>query len=413
MATACSSGTEDVGGRASAGWSSAGGNAANSNFAAVSSASDLSLSWSRDLGGPITAPVVVSGKQNVAVSAATSGGCAFFLLDSRAGRKDFCRRFADGATANAPLVDQFDNYYIGEPGTFYSINAGGGVRWKFATEGMALPAKFGARTVVLVATTQGQLLALRSQTGDLVAAPLNLRPDVHPDDPTAGLDQCAVGGPQCAIAAPPAVDTARQRAYLIVRASGASAAQVVGVDYSEVDGTRKLRSVFQAAVPDGATGTPVLSADGTTLYVFGTNGHLYAIDTGSAAVRWSFDLGGYGYGTMSVSPEGVIMPAPALGSPAIALRDNRTSAAQLWRRDDLHTAGLPTLAEGGTAWVPVRDPNTSQLSITEVSARDGTTKGSVEIGRSEGFVTGVSIGTDGAIATAATTGTVYYFTRSR
>ncbi|NED60860.1 pyrrolo-quinoline quinone, partial [Streptomyces sp. SID10244] len=99
---------------------------------------------------------------------------------------------------------------------------------------------------VLVATTQGQLLLIDSQTNELVAPEVRLRADADPDDPTNGFGECVTNGPRCAVPAPPAVDEAHERFFLNFWPQGAIASQVRAMSYAEQSGTRVMREAWHA-----------------------------------------------------------------------------------------------------------------------------------------------------------------------
>ncbi|MEE4024777.1 PQQ-binding-like beta-propeller repeat protein [Gordonia sp. PKS22-38] len=409
LVAACSDGQVDVRSVASAGWSSFGGNAANSNFAYPTVPDDLELSWTRPTGGPVTAPVTISGNANVGVTSNPANGCNLLVLDPRNGRKNFCKRMRPGIEVNAMLVDQFDQPYVGEETMFLAFNAGGAIRWRMPVIGVPLSAKFAAPGEVLVATTQGQLLLLNSQTSEFTAPEVRLRADANPDDPTFGFGECVTNGPRCAIPAPPAVDVDNERFFLNFWPQGAIASQVRAMSYAADDGNRTMREIWHADLPGGVIGAPTLSADGSTVYAFTRLGQIVALDAESGDTRWTYDNGGHGFATMSVSPDGLIIPTGVLGAPLTLLRDAGDRAEQVWQRDDLAVVSLSTLTDAGTAWTVVRDAGADTLSLTEVSTEDGATTRTLPLPESVGFATGVAVSPSGQVATATNIGKVYFF----
>lgn len=405
----CSDGHIDVRSLPSPGWSSYGGNAANSNYAYPTVPDDLALHWTRPTGGPVTAPLTLSNQANVGVTSTTANGCNLLVLDPNSGRKNFCKRMRDGVAVNALLVDQFDQPYIGESTTFLAFNAGGAIRWRMPVYGVPLSAKFAAPGEVLVATTQGQILIINTQTNEFVAPEVRLRPDVHPDDGMFGFGDCITNGPRCAIPAPAAVDVAAQRFYLNFWPAGAIASQIRAMDYSPVNGNRVVREAWHADIPGGVIGPATVSADGKTVYTFSRLGQLYALHADTGKVKWQFDNGGYGFGTMTVSPSGDIIPTGVVGAPLKMIHDAGDHAAQVWQRGDLHTVSLSTLTEAKTAWTVVRDAGKDSLSLIEVSSTDGSTKRTLPLPDSVGFATGVAVSAAGQVAVATNIGKVYFF----
>lgn len=405
----CSDGHIDVRSVPSVGWPSYGGVPGNANFAYADVPEDLTLSWTRPTGGPVTAPVTISGKGNVGVTSNAAAGCNVLVLDSRSGRKNFCKDMRAGVEINAMLVDQYDQPYLGEESTFLAFNAGGAIRWRAGVIGVPLSAKFAAPNAVLVASTQGQILLIDTQRNELLAPEVTLRSDVDPAQPLRGFGDCVRNGPQCAIPAPPAVDTQRELFYLNFFPQGAATSQIRAMKYGPVAGNREVRTAWQADVPSGVVGTPTLSADGTTLYAFSRDGRIVALNTDDGSTRWTHDIGGHGFATMTVSPDGLIIPTGSLGAPLTLLRDRGDRAEQVWQRTDLATVSLSALTQQQTAWTVARDSGEDSLSLVEVSTTDGATKRTLPLPDSRGFATGVSVSYSGQIATATNLGEVYFF----
>ncbi|AFA74072.1 hypothetical protein GPOL_c30570 [Gordonia polyisoprenivorans VH2] len=410
--SSCSDGHIDIRSVYGAGWSSFGGNAANSNFVYPTVPDDLALSWTRPTGGTVTAPVTISATGNVGVTS-NSSGCDLLVLDQRDGRKNFCKNMRDGVASNAMLTDQYDQPYIGEETTFLAFNAGGAIRWRMPVIGVPLSAKFADSGVVLVVTTQGQILLLNTQTSNPVAPEVRLRPEADPGDPLYGFGDCVTNGPRCTVPAPPAVDVAHQRFFLNVWPTGAIASEIRGFSYAASDGKRTVTELWKAQVPGGVIGPATVSADGTTVYAFSRLGQIVALDAATGRTRWTYDNGGYGFATMTVSPDGLIIPTGVIGAPLTLLRDEGNRAEKVWQRDDLATVSLSALTSAGTAWTVVRDAGAQTLSLTEVSTTDGKTKRSVPLPDSGGFATGIAVSSSGQIATATNIGEVYFFDSKR
>ncbi|MGV9710459.1 outer membrane protein assembly factor BamB family protein [Gordonia sp. NPDC003424] len=409
VVAACSDGHIDVRSVASPGWSSYGGNAGNSNYAYPSVPDDLELSWTRPTGGPITAPITLSNQSNVGVTATTNNGCNLFVLDPRTGRKNFCKRMREGIGVSALLVDQYDQPYVGEQAKFLAFNAGGAIRWQMPVIGVPLSAKFAAPGEVLVVTTQGQILLINTQTNEFTAPEVRLRADANPDDALEGFGDCVTDGPRCAVPAPAAVDAEHERFFLNFWPQGTIASQVRAMSYGKDGGARVVREIWHADIPGGVVGPTTVSADGNTVYAFGRLGQIVALDAATGKTKWSYNNGGYGFATMSVSPDGLILPTGVLGAPLTLLRDKGDHAELVWQRRDLATVSLSTLTAQNTAWTVVRDAGKDSLSLTEVSTSDGKTLRTLSLPESVGFTTGVAVSPRGQIAVATNIGKVYFF----
>ncbi|GAA3035477.1 PQQ-binding-like beta-propeller repeat protein [Gordonia defluvii] len=407
LLVSCSDGQVNVRSLASPGWSSFGGNAGNTNFAYPEVPGDLALSWSRPTGGPITSPLTISNQSNVSVTASTASGCNWMVLDQRAGRLNFCKRMRPGIEVQSPLIDQFDQPYVGEETTFLGWTAGGTIRWRMPVIGVPTSAKFAAPSVVLVATTQGQVLLLNTQDATFAAPEVRLRPDADPDNALAGFGDCVTSGPRCGIPAPPAVDVEAQRAYLNFWPQGAIASQLRALDYREADGKRQVREAWHAEIPGGVIGPAAVSADGKTVYAFSRIGRLVALYADTGRPKWTYDYGDPGFATLTATPDGHLIPAGPLGGPLRMLVDRGDRAEQVWSRDDLKTAGLSTLTAAGTAWAVVRAGD--GLALTEISAAEGKTLRTLPLPDARGFTTGIAVSPKGQIAVATNIGKVYFF----
>lgn len=407
--TACSDGQVRVGAVTGSGWSTFGGNGANSNFTAASIPDDLQLSWTRPMGAPITAPLSISTRNNVGATSMELGGCNLMVLDANSGRKNFCKRMQEGVAGNTLLVDQLDQPYIGERGMLLAFNAGGAIRWRIGIAGVPVSAKIAAPGAVLATSTHGQLLLINGQTGDPVAPVVNLWPGgTPPEDPLTGLADCGVGGPECMVPAPAAVDSDNERFFLNVWEPGAPAAEIRAFGFAAHDGSRKITELWRAPLPGGAIGPATVSADRETVYGFGRAGALVALDADTGQPRWSHDIDA-GFATLATAPDGLIIPTAQAGEPLIALRDNGDSVEEAWRRDDVASAGLAAITGSNTAWLAARDENAETLSLIEVSGENGETLRTLPLPGSRGFVTGVAVSAAGQIATATHAGEVYFF----
>lgn len=409
--SACSDGHHDLRAQPAVGWSSYGGNGANANFTDAQVPDDVYLSWTRAAGGRVLAQVAINSGGDVASTSQAPTGCDFQVLDQRSGRKNFCRRLGPESALNTAFYDNLGQPYVGKAGLFVAYSGGGAIRWRLPTTGLGLSAKSAGPGRLLVATTGGQVLLVDTQTGDLAARQKRYRSKPAEADPTAGVDQCVAGGPECAIAAPPAVDVATKRTFLNVFPRGAKNSQLTALTYADADGTERIEPMWTADLGGGMAGPASLSADGRTVYAFGRDGKLYAVNAADGNVRWSYQLDGAGFATLSVSPDGTLIPAGGLGSPLTILHDDGDRAIEIARRDDVELAGVGTQTAAGTAWSAVREGPDKQLVLTEFDTKTGKTKRSLPLPEASGFSTGIAVSATGQIAVAATSGTLYFFDR--
>ncbi|WP_026918279.1 PQQ-binding-like beta-propeller repeat protein [Gordonia shandongensis] len=410
VVTSCSDGHTDVRSVPAPGWSTFGGDAGNTDYSHANVPDDLAPAWERPTEGAVRAPLSLTGSGDVMVTAQTRAGCNLFALDHRAGRKNFCKRMADGFWTNTALVDQYNQPYIGEPGRFLAFTGGGAIRWRQDVNGVPTSAKFAAPERVLVTTSRGEISIVNSQTGDAEYPAVQLWRGPAAADPAEGIDDCRTGGPACAVAAPPAVDGPRSRFFLNFHPQGGDAAQVKAMSYADGE----ITDLWTAELPGGMVGPPTATADGRTVYAFSRENRLYAFDAETGRVRWSTDVGDSGFATLTVSPDGLIIPAGTVGAPLTILRDTGDGVEVVARNEGVRTAGLSTLTAGDRAWTVGRTDPRGRLALLQIDATDGSVVRSLPLGdekgpQPEGFATGVAVGASGQIAVATTGGTVYYF----
>lgn len=414
LLSACSDGHQEVRAIPAAGWPVFGGDGANANYTPVTVPDDVELSWRRPTGGPITAPLTVNANGDVGVTSRTGGGCNTFVFDHNSGRKNFCKRMGEGVALNAMAFDQNSQPYLGEATTFLAFNGGGAIRWRMPVIGVPVSAKFAGPGRILMVTTQGQILLLNAQTNVFEAPEVRLRPDADAEDPLFGLGDCISGGPLCAVPAPPAVDAEHDRFYLNFRPAEAGQSRLSAMSYAvtgDDGGKREIVERWHVEVPGGMAGPAALSADAATVYAYGRNGHLYAYDAQDGTERWNHDLGGFGFATLAVSPDGVIIPTGGVGAPLTILRDHGDRVETVAQRTDLQTVSLATLTGGDSAWTVVRTGADQRLVLTEISVSDGSTTRSLDLPEASGFTTGVAVTAAGNVAVATNPGEVYYFSR--
>ena len=156
------------------------------------------------------------------------------------------------------------------------------------------------------------------------------------------------------------------------------------------------------AVGGGPIGSPVLSADGATVYVNGRDEHLWAINTADGKPKWSVPLNYLAQTPPSVSPEGLII---AGGGPEQAGCSPRCGdhGEVLWTRDDVAPLSASSQAGAGVGYTVVRDGENG-LALTVFDPADGHTINSYPLPQASGWPVGVSIGHDRRVVTATSAG---------
>ncbi|WP_044510559.1 PQQ-binding-like beta-propeller repeat protein, partial [Mycobacterium simiae] len=274
------------------GWSAPYADAANSSYTATGGADKLSLQWTRSVKGSLGAGPALSGNSYVALNAQTPAGCSLMEWENNdKGRQRWCVRLFQGGGFAGPLFDGFDNLYIGQPGAFLSFPVTQWTRWRQPVIGMPSTPRFLGGGQLLVTTHLGQVLVFDAHRGMVVGSPLDLVDGVDPTDATRGLADCAPARQGCPVAAAPAYSTASGIAVLGLWQPGAPAAGLVGLKYHRGQTPLITHEWTSGAIGPGVIASPVLSADGATVYVNGRDQRLWALSATDGKPEWSVQLG--------------------------------------------------------------------------------------------------------------------------
>ena len=255
---------------------------------------------------------------------------------------------------------------------FLGWTAGGAIRWRMPVIGVPTSAKFVAPSVVLIATTQGQVLLLnhfrrhfrrprsplarrrRSRQRDGRLRRLcDERPALrHPRPRRRGCEHLA-HVPQ-------------------LLAAGCHRLPGPSPDYGVVDGKREVREAWHATSPAVSSAPPrcpptvrrcTPSAVSASSSPCGRRPGRRSGPTTTATPSFA---------TLTATPDGHIIPTGPLCGPVTMLADRGDRAEKVWSRTDLKTASLGALTNSGTAWTVVRTEDDG-LALIEVSAADGKT----------------------------------------
>ncbi|HEY5852605.1 MAG TPA: PQQ-binding-like beta-propeller repeat protein [Aldersonia sp.] len=407
--------TQDI--LAAGGWPGVNSDARNSNTAEVDGPRAPALDWSRPIGGTVATPTTISATGQAFVTSDTSAGCNLFSFQLDNGRKRFCNRLQPSAAFATPVADAVANSYVGEAGAMNSYNDHGQPRWRTLVRGTPLGAQFTGDGRLLFVTQLGEVAVLELQTGRRVAAPFQLlgepdpltTPDVPltPDD--QGLGDCFAGGPACPVANIPAIDLVSGRFYLTLWRPFSPTASVVAMTYTGGDSSSVRQEWSADMLIDGSATSPVLSADGTTLYVTDNVRRLIALDTATGATKWFYDLGYNPVGTSSMTAEGLIVPGGGTADGhLLALRDSGDHAELAWERTEVVQRGSPAQAANGLGYTVVRGDG-SDLDLLTFDAETGATIAQDVLPDARGLTVGTSLGPDGEVATTTFIGELFVF----
>jgi len=408
LATGCANTDNWVQAAPSLGWPAAYGDAANSSYTATVGAADLRPSWSRSVVGDLGAPVALGTGGYLAANAQTAGGCSLMVWEStNNGRQRWCTRLVQGGGFAGPLFDGFDNLYVGQPGTIMSYPPTQWIRWRYQVIGMPLTPRLLDNGQLLVITHLGQVLVFDAHRGDVIGNPIDLVDGIDPTDSQRGLADCAPARPGCPIAAAPAYSPRSQMIVVSVWQPGAPHATLLGLRYRPDSKPMLTREWTTDAVTDGVLASPVLSADGATVYVNGRDRKLWALDSSDGSAKWSVPLDFLAQTPPTVAPGGLILSGGGPGAALTAIRDDGDRAEVVWKRTDV--TPLTTAAQAGPdiAYTVAADgPGMALLAFTPA---DGKTVNRYPMPDATGFPVGVSIGHDRQVVAATSTGQIFDF----
>jgi outer membrane protein assembly factor BamB len=394
---------------AARGWSAQYANAENSSYTPTDGAPALALDWTRSVKGELGAAVALGPDNYLAVNGQTAGGCSLMVWENdNKGRQRWCTRMYLGGGFSSPLFDGFDNLYIGQPGLMLSYPPTQWVRWRTNVIGMPTTARFVSAGQLLVVTHLGQALVFDSHQGVVVGTPLDLVEGVDPTDATRGVSDCQQSLPGCPVAAAPAFSAASGLAVLGVWQPGARASVLTALRYQPGQPALLTREWTSDAVTAGVLGSPVLSADGQTVYVNGRDRRLWALNAADGSVKWSVPLDFQPQTPPSVTPGGLIIAGGGPDTRLVGIQDSGDSAEVVWRRDDVIPLSTSSQAGDRVAYTVVAD-GPQRLALLVVDPADGRTLNSYPLPDAAGFPVGVSVGFDRRVVTATSGGQVFSF----
>lgn len=408
FASACGNTDTWVDAHPADGWSAQYGDAANSSYTAVDGARTLRLDWIRSVKGTVESQVALGSGSYLAVNAQTAGGCSLMVWenDNRA-RQRWCSRLWQGGGTSSPLIDGFDNLYVGQPGAIMSFPSTQWIRWRNPVIGLPTTPRLLSAGQLLVITHLGQVLVYDAHRGDVVGTALDLVEGLDPTDSQRGLADCQQGRPRCPVAAAPAFSAATGIVVTTLWKPDAEAPEVVGLRYRPGQTPLLTTDWTSTAVGGGPIGSPVLSADGNTLYVNGRDGHLWALNTADGKPKWSVPLNFQPQTPPSITPDGRIVSGGGPDTRLTAVEDAGDHAKVAWTRDDVEPLSSASLAGSAAAYTVTRAGDGMELLVFDPT--DGHTLNTYPLPGATGYPVGVSIGHDRRVVTATSDGRVFGF----
>lgn len=389
------------------GWSSVHADAANSNYYVNHGASHLRLAWSRKFSGLINLGPTSDGKGQVYIT--TSGsGCRLHALGRASGQTIWCSAVVGKlAVASSPLIDPDGDLYLGDGQAMRSFDRDGSIRWTHAIIGVPLSTQFTPAGDLIFITHVGVIYVLNRKTGGPVMAPYALV-DKPFFDPAQGAVACMRGLADCPSANTPAMDLATGRFFFTFWTPEAKNAGIRAMRITNGPSPHLVEEWANDSLPEGTASSPVLSADGKRLYLTDNAGSLHALDAATGRILWSLPIGYASGGAVSVSPQGLIMPAGGRGAVLMAIEDRGNHGAILWKQDDLKNFGVATQA-GGLKAYPTISNGAGADELLVVNTRTGTVLDRQSIPGRPIFTVGTTVDQDGTVYVPTILGELHAF----
>jgi outer membrane protein assembly factor BamB len=385
-------------------WAAVHADAANTDYSPVDPGADVALAWDEHIDGSlrigplpwtINLGPTLDPDGNLYLTS-SQRGCHLRSLDGATGELRWCAADIDLlAVSSSPLIDRDGVLYVADGLGLHALDPGGSERWLVPLDGVPLSVQFTSQGHLAFVTHTGTAYVLDRRDGRSLVDPVDLAPGVEwrPED---GMMACARGTEACPSANTLAVDLATDRLVFTLWAPGAAQAGVRAVRYREDPEPALVPEWENDALPGGTASSPVLSADGSRVYVTDNQGSLHAVDAATGASVWDVGIGGASGGSPSLSPEGLIMPAGGNGIPVVAVRDEGARAEVVWRRDDLANRGIATQTAGERVFATVQAGGPG-LELVVLDARDGHELDREPIPGSGVFSVGTTVGPDGTV----------------
>ncbi|MUM35816.1 PQQ-binding-like beta-propeller repeat protein, partial [Mycolicibacterium sp. CBMA 361] len=199
---------------------------------------------------------------------------------------------------------------------------------------------------------------------------------VDPTDSARGLADCQPAKAACPISAAPAYSPDTNMIVLGLWQPNTDAPSLVGLRYHEGQTPLLTREWTSTAVGGGPIASPVLSADGKTIYVSGRDQHLWALNSADGKAKWSVDLGFQPQTPPSVTPDGLVLAGGGPHTKLTAVKDKGDKGDVAWTRGDVEPLTTSTRAGSEVGYAVVTDgdhPGQTGQALLVFSSADGHT----------------------------------------
>lgn len=395
----------------SMGWPTAHADGGNTDYSPVFGEKNIMLAWEREFDGTIN--LGPTSDSNGQVYVTNNGeGCHLHALDSQAGQTRWCtdevNRFA---VASSALLDNDGHLFLADDEAMHAFDNSGNLLWETPIEGFPFSAQFTQTGHLIFITNIGWIYVLDRFSGNHILDPVSLAPSISYSANT-NVRACMRGTGDCPCANTPAFDQHTGKFFFTFWEQGAKQADLVAMQYSETPAPAIKPLWTNGSLSGGSASSPVLSADGSRVYVNDNNGNLHAIEATTGKNIWQFSIGYNPGGSQSISPEGLILPAGGNNSPLMCIADRGNRAELTWHNDSLLNRGVATQCAGNLAYVTVKTKG-FENDLVVVDVATGKVTNREHLPGTTIFTVGTTIGADGTIYIPAINGRLFAFKQEK
>ena len=349
----------------------------NSNYLPFTTVSTLKPQWHalEDEYSSVIAPVVTGPEGNIYFTTGKDASYGNLHAFDRQGNELWRNYDLDiGAVCSSPLIDHDGDLYLADTDEFFSFHPDGSLKWKCSgIDGPFASTVFSLDGYVVGISRNGKVYVFDPRNGQFAARPMEL-PDQAPGEhykiaappglwdgmmssggggiTTSEIFNCLMGF-QFKITNTPVVNPVNGRIYIIgnVKSTDRSSAvqgKFYGIDFTPGNGDTpgELRLAFQTRISAGSGASPVISPDGSHIYVLDGTGILHAFTRDGENV-WRLRIGVMP-GSPSIGPDGMIYCVNE--SILYAIKDSGRSGSKAWKMD-FTRVGTDVLPDPPPSWV--------------------------------------------------------------
>lgn len=371
-------------------WASVHRDSRNSDFAPVTTTSNLRVDWSLLEGAALINPGIIGPTGLHYVTSGRGQGFSHLHAFDSEGRmvwQSAPQTSTDDldslAAFNSPVVDPQGHVYVGDSNQFWAFRPDGEVKWVVELPNPDKPFVYqiiSQQGYVGGITVAGEVLFYRAQDGSLALPPFQLPVgEADPKGPllpglwsgglfdrnAADISKRIAFGYSVQVANAPAVHPETGRVFITAAGPGKGEAYT-GVLYGLDIGEKQVKIGFALEMGGGSGTSPALSPDGRLVYAADGDGNMLGVDTETGAIRWR--ARGEGLLSPAIGSDGTLYTGDIFKAPTVFAMDGETGKMKWSRAYDDYAASLLPELEPFPPRIPSGKPVARLVSVISVSA---------------------------------------------